>query len=285
MATLTLDIKDGQIEETDEYVRLTRYGFVNGINTSLPAHTLSAALFSTPGMPQIGNTHPGYATARLIQRRCYTDKDASGTQTRVDLIYQWDKLGQLQPGQHIMSFVLAERNYMQQEQAEFLWGNPQKAFRITYREPGGTTLPSKVVALPRMVGYRSIDAAITVYVKPTYDLRNAITMVNDRDWQGLPRGYWMVGPSSVQYSPLPVPTWTINAQFLSRVKRTWCEAAIWRDQMGNVPSDINLTALQSLVVQYGTMPNVYNMNGTLAADQYEIANFEDLFYVPANYTW
>jgi hypothetical protein len=274
--TLNLDLLDpaATFDQGEDGTTIVRIGLAEGIPIDTPASVLPLAL-TAAGMPGYGEAHPTVPACR-VRRTVIRPVDA-GDKARVELYYSTDEVG----GEPNGTFVLKDSTALTQELVE-LDGNFEPIVVSFTPDASSASQVDKVIRTPRLTPMRTFTVFAVVQNRPGIGTLLTVGKVNDRQWQGLPKGYWICSGVEATSSDAvgAIPTLTVAASFLTRQYRDWSEYGFYIDSNGDIPAtDANFDA--------GAIRGVMESSYRVGLDQsaqaftkvghYQMADFAGIF--------
>jgi len=128
----------------------------------------------------------------------------------------------------------------------------------------------------KFVPVRSLSIQTLVYGRSPGSYLAAVSQVNDRTWQGLPMGYWLLaGVGSRANSRWPQYT-ELSFTFITRHTRSWMSAFTFKDETGHPPQNIDpAEAAGMATTDYNT--GQISGQGLTVAGYYPMSNFFGIF--------
>lgn len=272
--TLKLNLLDpaAVYDDGEDSIKITVIGLAQGIPIDTPANILPAAL-EAAGMPGRGEGHPTKPQAKL-KRRVVRPVDA-GDKARIELYYDSNNDFDLNPnGTFVLRDSTALTNELVQLDGSF---NP---IQVVWTPTGGSAV-TKTVSSPRTTSIRTLSAFATLDQKPSIDTLIAVDDVNDRTWQGRPKGYWKcIGlDATYQDATGSIGQYSAGAVFMTRNWRDWSEYSFYTDQFGEIPSvddGLSPSEIISIMKAPYTIGQTQG-NGFTKTGHYNLANFGAIF--------
>jgi hypothetical protein len=152
-----------------------------------------------------------------------------------------------------------------------------KPLKVVYELGNSSTQQYDYPKLQKFMPLRTLTIQRLINGRPNNAYLAAIACVNDRMWQGYPKGYWICGAvGATANSRFPQFT-ELSFTFLNRVTRDWSSYAVFEDETGRAPSDLDPDDIKEVVDgEYGIGQD-NNANGFLAVGLYPEVNMFSIF--------
>jgi hypothetical protein len=143
----------------------------------------------------------------------------------------------------------------------------------------GTIIQHDFPRLSKFVPLRTLTFQQLIEGRPSIAYLNAIASVNDRTWQGLPKGYWLCAAvSATANARWPIYT-ELSISFISRQIRDWSSFAVFEDETGRAPNDLDPSSISVVYSSAYSLTQDDTANGFLKVGLYPMQNFLSIFGV------
>jgi hypothetical protein len=286
MPRIWLDtIQDSSYQSDTNGIRIERGFVTDSLDVSIPFDIMRAAIATSPGMPQKGESHPTETTTRVTGYRMKFATTESVV--RGAIIYQTPQ----QPGGGSSpkgAWTIQDTGALQSISASRIPGPTgfpgQNGINLKTTYTNNADPNAVALTEAASIGYlrpnRIISISTVLAQRPPITWSQAAGLVNQDTLFGLAPGYWLLFPPDVQTQDAGA-TYSIKVQWHSKCTEDWSsyDASTLSINGKPVPGlDAEFTRLSALPYQAG--PSQMVGNGLTRVFPYNWTGMRALFGIP-----
>lgn len=254
-------------------VRIIRTGWIYDINTNVGVSNdeILSEASATTGIPALLSSFPGTRYANALLRKITVD--ALPNNHKAFLTLEYDTQG---PATGPVTFVLQRRTTVIETETE-LHPNGLVPMTVTWRNPANPTV-DVIRRTAKFRYYKSIQRLLaTGYYKdspPPEAMLSALRSVNDAEWRGLPKGYWLYADQSDVTQDYG-KSYNITLELWTKIDEDWSQWDVLRHHNGRY-LEVRADDVQGLR-DGGYIYGFLSANGVTKAGLYRTKDFSSIF--------
>lgn len=279
MANVLLDrnLEEQVLDNSTDFVRRIRQIIITDLDVTPNDPLALEKALTVGGVPQLHDLHPSIPDCRVVR---HIFRGLAGNQVKGQIIYETPTGGSTPT---TGSFFLRDSTTLTSELTEV---NPVTGFPLLVKYTPSATedtpnpaQDARVHSVQYLVPMRVLSVVAIINDRPNINILNAVGAVNNKPWQGLPKGYWLcvsfTGDTADQEQ-----SYRIETAFMTRLRRDWSSFITYKDDRGQVPANIKADDVNNLMNGEYLADVFDNYNGIRKSGLYPEADFQAIFGLP-----
>jgi hypothetical protein len=258
-------------------VRASRTAYVSDVPTGSPDSVLKLAL-GQGGLPQIGDDYPSEPGCKLVRARAETPQGGDGSQSVVYLDYETvqSSVGGL-PG---APFVVSDGSDLISDETQLVPGLLQNfPLRATWINPNNDRdVVSDILTISITRPLRTLVLEGIVKSRPSAALLDAHGAVNEKPWQGKPKGYWKFADLKTRTTDRGL-TYSVMVAMQTKGTEDWSTYGVMKDHNEGKFVEVHPNDIKTAKGKEYAHGMIWSTNGLLRVGPYPLADFQTIFGV------